>query len=145
MQQAPACLVRSVHHHLCCAQLWEVGLDADGVPGVTHLTTLNGGHLTTVNCIRFSPTGVQQQLLCILSLRNATSCTSVFVRLTASTLNPPIEAAMCAGEQLASGADKGEVLLWRVDRSAVRGEETSWQRCACRQSRSRLLIVLVQR
>ena len=39
-----------------------------------------------------------------------------------------------AGEQLASGADKGDVLLWKVDRDAVRDEETTWQRCPCRRA-----------
>ena len=38
-----------------------------------------------------------------------------------------------AGEQLASGADMGEVLLWRVDQEAVRDEETTWQRSLCRR------------
>jgi hypothetical protein len=45
-----------------------------------------------------------------------------------------LRAGDVAGEQLASGADKGEVLLWRVDRDAVRGEETTWQRCLCRRA-----------
>ena len=49
----------------------------------------------------------------------------------------------CAGEQLASGADMGEVMLWRVDQDAVRDEETTWQRSLCRRDISCLTHFLL--
>ena len=92
-------------------QLWTVGLDADGMPEVTHLTSLGCGHNTTVNCVRFSPTGAPQHStlpwLCTRSLCRYGSAHCLVCRrksrylrrLQASSLHlGPIRARCCCGE-----------------------------------------------
>lgn len=37
-------------------QFWEVRLDEDGHPAADFMSSLSG-HMKTVNCVRFSPTG----------------------------------------------------------------------------------------
>ena len=105
----------------------QMAAEQQGLATPEYVCSLSG-HTKVVNVVRFSPTGVRGLLLLRILLDHQVPT-----------------AGCCAGTQLVSGGDGGELYLWERDLSST---EKPWRRqhvCRCsagQQARPQITVVI---
>jgi chromatin assembly factor 1 subunit B len=134
-----------VHHPLVLNPAVQVSRGGDGYASVRHVSSLTA-HLSTVNCVRFSPTGAAASRAPVAVGSHACLPGGLLRGRSGAGASYPLTTRLLlthAGNHLVSSGDGGEVLVWEPQEGGSGGGapprralgdkaegEALWRRCA---------------